>query len=256
MLYVLQGFQDRGKEHDTPQAMGHRLCLILHNYHNHNRLKVLTMSESIEKRIAALGRFFQGMQVANDNSGNSLIYVTVAFPDNWIIADEITTKYGVTVLRGEGYDYYFACELAKGFEPIFDAIEYNIKKMRQAQERAELFRSKTTELQALFADESIPLEKLKSLTFSYNQFSPITSPVPTQPPTTDTVPEAKPQPNLLDRYNAYLEKEKIKEEMEEYQDVKTQEEPKPQENDNQVTENQNSSPKQIKRKSNQKCQPD
>ena len=36
--------------------------------------------------------------------------------------------------------------------------------------------------------------------------------------------------------------------MEEYQDVKTQEEPKPQENDNQVTENQNSQPKANKKK--------
>lgn len=174
------------------------------------------MNEGIEKRIAALGRFFQGMQVVNDNSGNSLIYVTVTFPDNWIIADEITAKYGVTVLKGEGYNYYFACELVKGFEPIFDAIEYNVKKMEQAQERAELFRTKVNELQALFGDESIPLERLKTLEFSYNQIPPMEV---TPPTVVESISESKTQMNLLERYGDYLEREKEKEEMKEYNEM-------------------------------------
>lgn len=201
------------------------------------------MNEGIEKRIAALGRFFQGMQVANDNSGNSLIYVTVAFPDNWIIADEITTKFGVTVVKGDGCNYYFACELTKGFEPIFDAIEYNIKKMKQAQERAELFRAKVNELQALFGDESIPLEKLKTLIFSYNQTPPI---VITPPVTVESIPDSKPQKNLLEKYNDYLEREKEKEELEEYKAIP--ESVSEQQTISETPESQKAQPKSNKRK--------
>lgn len=201
------------------------------------------MNEGIEKRIATLGHFFQGMQVANDNSGNSLIYVTVAFPDNWIIADEITTKFGVTVVKGDNYDYYFACELTKGFETIFDAIEYNIKKMKQAQERAELFRTKVNELQALFGDESIPLEKLKTLTFSYNQTLPIAT---TPPATVESIPDSKPQKNLLERYNDYLERKKEKEELEEYKVMP--ESVSEQQAISETPENQKAQPKSNKRK--------
>lgn len=123
---------------------------------------------NIEQRILALGNYFRGMQVSIDDSNNKLVIVTVKFPENWIIADEISSKFGVTVMKGEKTEYYFAIEISNGFGKIFDAIEYNIEKMKRAQERASLLKKKASELQSLFADESIPLEKLRTLNFDYN----------------------------------------------------------------------------------------
>lgn len=138
---------------------------------------------NIEKRIEKLGRLFKGMQVATDESGQNVIYVTVSFPQNWMIADDLTEKYGVTALKGEGNEYYFAAELSLGFDTIFDAIEYNVQKMRTALERAELLKAKTAELHSLFADESISLDQLKTMRFTFDE-----QPAPlTQFPQTDIV---------------------------------------------------------------------
>lgn len=124
---------------------------------------------NIEKRIEKLGRLFKGMQVATDDSGQNVIYVTVSFPQNWMIADDLAEKYGVTALKGEGNEYYFAAELSLGFDTIFDAIEYNVQKMRTALERAELLKAKTAELHNLFADESISLDQLKTMRFTFDE---------------------------------------------------------------------------------------
>lgn len=123
---------------------------------------------NIEQRILALGNYFRGMQVSIDDNNNKLVIVTVKFPENWIIADDISSKFGVTVMKGEKTEYYFAIEISNGFGKVFDAIEYNIEKMKRALERADLLKKKASELQNLFADESIPLEKLRTLNFGYN----------------------------------------------------------------------------------------
>lgn len=124
---------------------------------------------NIEQRILALGNYFRGLQVSIDDNNNKLVIVTLRFPDNWVIADELSNKFGVTVMKGNGSEYYFAIEISNGFSKVFDAVEYNIEKMKRAQERADLLKKKASELHNLFADENIPLEKLRALSFDYKE---------------------------------------------------------------------------------------
>ena len=125
---------------------------------------------NVEERIEKVKQYFRGMQVENVD-GSNIIYVIVQFPPKWIIDDEIPNKFGVSV--GEGQDYkgqfYFCAEIEKGFDVVFDAVEYNIEKMLTAQERATLLRNKIEELQNMFMDESISIESLRTLEFTYKQ---------------------------------------------------------------------------------------
>lgn len=138
------------------------------------------MEENTEKRIEKISQYFAGMQVSRDGEGNNVIYVSVVFPNNWVIAPDIPEKFNVTVLEGNNSsgEYYFGSDMSVGFSKVFDAIDYNIEKMKNAQERAELMKKKIAELQSLFRDENIPIEKLRRLTFEYNGNSqiPITPP--------------------------------------------------------------------------------
>ena len=52
---------------------------------------------------------------------------------------------------------------------LFDAIEYNIEKMKSAIERAQLLTTKIKELREMFENEDISLEKLRSLKFVMNE---------------------------------------------------------------------------------------
>lgn len=124
----------------------------------------------VKDRIEKVKEYFRGMQVYNDG-GINIIYVIVQFPNRWIIDEEVPKKFGVTVTGGTDYQgqFYFCTEMEKGFDCVFDAIEYNINKMLSAQERATLFRQKTEELQNIFMDESIPLESLRNLEFSFKK---------------------------------------------------------------------------------------
>ena len=125
---------------------------------------------NVEERIGKVKQYFKGMQVENVD-GSNIIYIIVQFPSKWIIDEEIPNKFGVSVGAGQDYQgqFYFCAEIEKGFDVVFDAIEYNIEKMLTAQERAILLRTKISELQELFMDESIPIESLRSLEFTYKQ---------------------------------------------------------------------------------------
>ena len=123
----------------------------------------------IKERIEKIKPYFQGMQVANIQD-QSIIYVIVKFPPKWIIDEEIPNKYGVSISQGNNPgEFYFCVEMEKGFDMVFEAIESNINKMLTAQERAQLLRQKVSELQELFMDESISIETLRTLEFSYKQ---------------------------------------------------------------------------------------
>lgn len=125
---------------------------------------------AVEDRIKKVKQYFKGMQVENVD-GSNIIYVVVQFPSKWIIDDDIPNKFGVSVGAGNEYagQFYFCAEIEKGFDIVFDAIEYNIEKMLTAQERATLLRQKIQDLQNMFMDESISIESLRTLEFTYKQ---------------------------------------------------------------------------------------
>ena len=122
----------------------------------------------IKERIENVKQYFKGMQVENLEGAN-IIYVIVQFPPRWIIDEDIKDKFGVSIVQGQDYpgQFYFCAEMEKGFDVVFDAIEYNIEKMLTAQERASLLKQKVQELQRLFTDESISIESLRTLDFTY-----------------------------------------------------------------------------------------
>ena len=83
--------------------------------------------------------------------------------------DEIENKFDVTYQKS-GFDgeFYFCTEMDNGEEKIFDAIEYNIAKMKEAIERAQLLNEKTIELKRLFENENISIAQLRTLKITYD----------------------------------------------------------------------------------------
>lgn len=122
----------------------------------------------ITERIKKLGNYFKEMQIVTIDD-KQVIYVIVKFPYGWVIDEEIEEKYNVTVSNGEyNNEFYFCTEIDNGEEKVFDAIEYNIEKMKEAIERAQLLSEKTKELKLLFENESITLHQLRNLKIIYN----------------------------------------------------------------------------------------
>lgn len=123
---------------------------------------------NLNDRIKKIGQYFKEMQVTNVD-GQQIIYVVVQFPPKWFIDEGIPNKFGVSVAEGQEYEgqFFFCAEINVGFDKVFDAVEYNISKMKTAQERAKLLKEKVEELQNLFYDESISVEALKTLDFTY-----------------------------------------------------------------------------------------
>ena len=123
----------------------------------------------ITDRIKKLGNYFKEMQIVTID-GKQVIYVIVKFPYGWVIDEEIGEKFNVTVSAGEySEEFYFCSEIDNGEEKVFDAIEYNIEKMKEAIERAQLLSEKTKELKRLFENESITLSQLRSLKITYDE---------------------------------------------------------------------------------------
>jgi hypothetical protein len=117
----------------------------------------------IKERISKIGTYFKEMQIVTID-GKQVIYVVVSFPHGWVIDDEIEEKFDVTVSSGDILgEYYFCVEMEVGEEKVFDAIEYNIEKMKEAIERAQLLSEKTKELRLMFEDENITLAQLRNL---------------------------------------------------------------------------------------------
>lgn len=124
----------------------------------------------IKDRIKKISKYFREMQITTMDNGQQVIYVVVSFPHGWIIDDDLEKKFGVTVSQGTNLnDYYFCTDIDSGEQVLFDSIEYNIDRMKEAIERAQLLSSKTTELKILFEDENVSIEELRSLTFNYEK---------------------------------------------------------------------------------------
>lgn len=124
---------------------------------------------TIKERIKKIKDYFKEMQIVTMD-GEQIIYVVVNFPHGWVIDEMIESKYDVTVNEGEyPTEFYFATNIDNGEERIFDAIEYNIERMKDAIERAQLLRTKIAELKDIFQNEDITLPELRSLKFTWDK---------------------------------------------------------------------------------------
>ena len=127
---------------------------------------------AIKDRIKKIEQYFKEMQIVTLKDGKQVIYVVVEFPHGWVIDDEIEHKFDVTIQQGEYQNEFFFCgEIDNGEGVVFDAIEYNIEKMKEAIERAQLLSEKTLELRKLFEDESITIEQLRTLIISFDNIN-------------------------------------------------------------------------------------
>lgn len=124
---------------------------------------------SIKERIEKLKPYFKEMQITTVEN-EQVIYVIVQYPKNWVIDDDTEEKFDVSVQKGNGEgEYYYCASMDTGQDAVFDAIEANILHMKEAIERAQLLSSKVTELRQIFEDDSISLEKLRTLHFEYGE---------------------------------------------------------------------------------------
>ena len=145
----------------------------------------------IKSRIKTLGDHFQEMKVANTDSGD-YIYVVLKFPADWILDEETTaTKFnGVNCSVQNGLIVFWA-EITTDFETVFDAIDYNIRINKEAQEKAVLFNQKYQELRDIFSDDHYTLEQLKTLTITLPPQEESKTTLPFPLPTTNKGGEKK-----------------------------------------------------------------
>lgn len=131
---------------------------------------------SIKQRIENIKEYFKEMQIVTID-GEQVIYVIVNFPYGWVIDELLETKFQVTVQEGEyPTEFYFATNIDNGENKVFDAIEYNIEKMKDAIERAQLLKAKIAELKDIFQNENITLPELRSLRFKWDKTMLIAEP--------------------------------------------------------------------------------
>lgn len=124
---------------------------------------------SIKQRIENIKEYFKEMQIVTID-GEQVIYVIVNFPYGWVIDELLETKFQVTVQEGEyPNEFYFATNIDNGENKVFDAIEYNIEKMKDAIERAQLLKMKIAELKDIFQNENITLSELRTLKFTWDK---------------------------------------------------------------------------------------
>ena len=121
----------------------------------------------VKDRIAKIKPYFKGMQVETID-GEQVIYVVTGFPPKWFIVDGIEEEYNVVVQEGNvDGEWIFITEFANGFDMVFDAIDHNIEEMKIAQERAELLQRKVAELKEMFMDETVSIDMLRTLEFTW-----------------------------------------------------------------------------------------
>lgn len=133
-----------------------------------------------EDRISKISQYFKGMQVT-ELQGQKIIYVIVQFPTHWRIGDA-AEKYNVTIRPGKDYpgQIFFFDDFANGLENIFDAIDYVIATSTAIEERNKILQEKINDLSVLFADPSIPLSKLSTLSFSFTKRKSVAKEEPPQ----------------------------------------------------------------------------
>ena len=118
----------------------------------------------IKEKTKRISEYFKEMQVVTVD-GVQMIYVIVNFPNGWTIDKMTEEKFSTIVEIGNApNEYYFFTEIDNE-DKIFDAIEYNIKKMKDTIERTNLFKQKSDELKKIFQNENYTIQDLKTLEF-------------------------------------------------------------------------------------------
>ena len=121
----------------------------------------------VQSRIDKIKQYFKEMQVTKVE-GTNVIYVIVSFPQRWIIDDEVTGKYDVSVMDGkEQGEHYFCAEMSVGFDKVFDAIDHCVGINKDAMERAQIFQEKITALKEIFGDGTKTIDELRTLEFTF-----------------------------------------------------------------------------------------
>ena len=133
---------------------------------------------SVEERIEKIRPYFGEMKIVNNQSNECYICISCHFPDKWKICPDATKEKYKTDCSEEQGSAIFWCPMTTGFDTIFDAIDYNINVNKLAQERIALFKNKMNELKDLFNDNDMPIEMLRTLTFTWkgkgkNKIKPI-----------------------------------------------------------------------------------
>lgn len=115
------------------------------------------------KRIENISAYFGGFNIVDNIS-----ILLIKFPQGWSVFDinVIRSKYNVNVSeKPEGL--YFLIETKDGVDNLFDAVEYVIGLNKALEEKSILLKEKANELRQIFLTE--PLEKLKTLQFTFNE---------------------------------------------------------------------------------------
>lgn len=118
---------------------------------------------SIGERIEEIKPYF-----VTFNVHDGLAYVLVKFPKSWSLFStaDIEKEFDIKIAqKSEGV--YFFCEVANGFDDVFDAINYIITNNKSLEEKKYLLQEKVKELSELFLTE--PLEKLKTMKFTFDE---------------------------------------------------------------------------------------
>lgn len=114
------------------------------------------------ERIKKLGNFFHKMEISTEEN-ETVIYVAVSFPNGWMVDNKTETKFKVQSATQQGITFFWT-NITNGEGCVFDAIEYNIKQNREAQEKIKLYNQKVEELRDIFEDEDNTIEDLRALT--------------------------------------------------------------------------------------------
>lgn len=115
------------------------------------------------KRIENISAYFGGFNIVDNIS-----ILLIKLPQGWSVFDinVIRSKYNVNVSeKPEGL--YFLIETKDGVDNLFDAVEYVIGLNKALEEKSILLKEKANELRQIFLTE--PLEKLKTLQFTFNE---------------------------------------------------------------------------------------
>ena len=124
------------------------------------------MVGSMQDKVKALQPYFKGMEMSESKEGGLLTYIKVLFPPEWIVDESTTERFGVEVAENEGILYFWS--EGTNTDTIFDAVEFNIKQNKTAEEKTKIYKQKVAELKAVFADENNSVEALRSLSFVMN----------------------------------------------------------------------------------------
>lgn len=115
---------------------------------------------NLQDMMMKLSAYSVGCQITNGN-----LIITIKYDDGWKVIPPENDK--IEFARQEGVTYYAAAINEVPFDDVFKSIKETIDYNIDLQRKVMLFKSKVSELQELFASES--LERLKTITFVFDE---------------------------------------------------------------------------------------